>query len=62
MQIGYRIYLHKYIHLQGMILGLLVAANHFQISCQFEFDSCFVSPSLITIPPPPKSLLFFMVY
>ena len=29
------------------ILGLVVAANHFQISCEFEFDSCFLSPSLI---------------
>ena len=29
------------------VLGLVVAANHFQISCEFEFDSCFLSPSLI---------------
>jgi len=40
-----RICFLKCINLQGMILGLIVAANHFQISCEFEIDSCFVSPS-----------------
>ena len=42
-----KIYFLKCINLQGMILDLGVAANHFQISCKFEIDSCFVSPSLI---------------
>jgi len=42
-----KIYFLKCINLQGMILGLVVAANHFQISCEFEIDSCFVSPFLI---------------
>jgi hypothetical protein len=42
-----RIYFLKCINLPGMILGLVAAANHLQISCEFEIDSCFVSPSLI---------------